>query len=81
MASILELKVNGKVVEILQPIEKVDTMSIQHPPGWPIHINSQLTKPVSEWLYSLTQQVEGANIKYNGTYMTKEDVNKPSHMK
>ena len=74
-----ELLVNGKEIQLLAPVEKVESLVVNHQPGWPIAVNSEHSKPIAEWLYNITQRAKGM-IEYNGVLMNKEDVNKPQHM-
>jgi len=74
-----EIIVNGKAIQLLQPIKDVKSLIINHIIGVPILINQHHKKPIAEWLYKLTQQVD--LIEYNGVLMPKEDINKPEHLK
>ena len=74
-----EIKVNGKVVKLLQPIKDVKSLAIEHMRGIPIPIDPKHTKAIAEWLYNLTQAVDDL-IEYNGVLMEKESINKPKHM-
>ena len=59
-----EIKINS--IEIITP-----------PPQFHIEVNKGEGKLVAEYLWNLTQNIdEGANVIFNGTIMTKNDVNK-----
>ena len=72
-----EIEVNGKVVQLLQPITTVKSLNIRHVQGIPIKVPATHTKAIAEWLYDLTQQVD--TLMYNNIIMDKDSINKPSY--
>lgn len=76
----LQILVNGTPVQLLQSIQEVKSLIITHIQGFPLQVKQGMAKPVAEWLYNLTQEVDGY-IEYNGVLMPSEDINKPQHMK
>ncbi len=75
-----EILVNGNLIQLLQPVSEVNSLVIRCVRRIPIPIHKSQVKPVSEWLYNITQQVDDI-IEYNGILMYKESINKPTHMK
>ena len=76
---VLTIKTDGKKIQLLEPVTALKTISISHIPGFPLHIEKGLAKPVCEWLYDLTQKAT-ENIVYNGTVMSKEDIKGPEEI-
>lgn len=73
---VLEIKVNGLEIRLLEPVKELKSISINHIPGFPIPIDSTQMKPICAWLYELTQKAT-ENILYNGTIISKDDIKGP----
>ena len=73
-----EIIINGRRVNVLQPIDTVHSIVINHMQGVQIPIAAGHIKAVAEWLYNLTQQVDYTT--YNNVLLDKESINKPAHM-
>ena len=69
----LQIFVNGRITNLLQPhpgtIFSIEINTF----GIPIPIPHNQVKPIAAWLYDLTQRTENAII-YNKVYIQKEDV-------
>ena len=79
----LQILVNGKPVQLLQPPPLVVTslsVTAHSHPLQPLRVRSDMGKPIVEWLYNIAQSVTHT-ITYNGTIISKDSINKPQHMK
>jgi len=73
-----EIKVNGVVVQLLQPIqEDVLSLSILHHTFMQLRIDSNLRRPIEEWLYDIVTRCSGV-ITYQNVIIEKDSVNKPN---
>lgn len=59
------------------PEIKINSIEIITPPQFHIEVSKVESKYIADYLWNLTQNTdEGVNIIFNGTIMTKDDVNK-----
>jgi len=70
-----ELLINGKQIQLLQPVAEVMSISIKHIAGFPIPIQQGARQKVADWLYDVTQKCTGI-ITYQGIIIEKDSVNK-----
>jgi len=73
-----EIIIDGKKVQVLQPVNGIKSLVINHHRGIPIPIQTGMAKPVAGWLYTLTQEVEF--VEYNKILIPSHEVNKPAHL-
>ena len=73
-----EIKVNGLAVQLLQPVEgDVLSLSVLHNTFILLRIDSNLRKPIEEWLYDIVTRCSGI-ITYQNVIIEKDSVNKPN---
>ena len=71
-----EIKVNGLAVQLLQPIQgDVLSLSVVHNTFMQLRIDSNLRKPIEEWLYDIVTRCSGI-ITYQNIIIEKDSVNK-----
>lgn len=73
-----EIKVNGMIVQLLQQVpEDVLSLSILHHTFMQLRIDSNLRRPIEEWLYDIVTRCSGI-ITYQNVIIEKDSVNKPN---
>ena len=76
----IQILINNKPVQLLQPPpNNVYSLEVINRTMFNTPIVHTLTKPIQEWLYTITQSVTNIII-YNNIIIQKEDVNRPAHM-
>ena len=77
----VQILVNGKPIQLLAPIpNEIISLVINTDPFFRTSIKHELRKPITEWVYNISQSVTNI-IMFNGIIVQKEDVIRPSHMK
>lgn len=76
----IQLLVNNNPIKLLEePPKEVFSMTIINIGFGETLVPSELSNPVQEWLYNISQSVIN-HITYNGSVISKEDVKIPTHM-
>ena len=71
-----EIKVNGLAVQLLQPIQgDVLSLSVVHNTFMQLMIDSNIRKPIADWLYDIVTRCSGI-ITYQNIIIEKDSVNK-----
>lgn len=64
--------INGQPVQLLQKIEKVESLLIINPPGERMIVNIEVGNAVKVWMQDIINRLENQHCTYNGILISKE---------
>ena len=71
---VLEIIVNGIIIQPGQPVNEVKSLMVNHSNG--LNVQQGQGKQIMDWLWNIVQKCENNYISYNGVLILKEDVKK-----